>query len=351
MQVDYIVVGQGICGTLFSNYLLQSGKTVLVIDRYNPASASYTASGVINPVTGRRIVRTWMIEELLPFALDAYTQLGQQLQKKFISHCNVLDFHPTPQMRDAFAERMPDEAAYLTIPENADDWQQYFRYNYGVGEIQPCLLIDLHKLLHSYRQYLLQQNALLDEQFDWQHCTVTQEQVTYKNISAKNIICCEGVAGTENPYFNRLPYATNKGEALIVSIPGLPRQHIYKQGISIVPWQEDLFWIGSTYEWSYTNLLPSASFRNKTEEQLRYWLKLPFTTIDHIAAERPANIERRPFAGFHPVHTSVGVLNGMGTKGCSLAPYFAQQLAQHLTTGETILPQADIKRFTRILSQ
>ena len=351
MQVDYIIVGQGICGTFLSNCLLNTGNSVLVIDSYNPYSASFTASGVINPVTGRRIVRTWMIEDLLPNAINAYKALEQQLQHAIISQCNVLDFHPTPQMQDAFLKRMQNEIDYLKIPENTNDWQHYFRYNYGVGEIQPCLLIDLHTLLINYRKSLLHQNALLDEVFDWNQCVVSPEQVEYKNIKAKKIICCEGVAGLQNPYFNRLPYATNKGEALIVSVPGLPRQHIYKQGISIVPWKEDLFWIGSTYEWNYTNLAPNESFRKKTEEQLRYWLKIPFTIIDHVVAERPANIERRPFVGFHPVHTSVGVLNGMGTKGCSLAPYFAQQLAQHLTQELPILPEADIKRFTRILSQ
>jgi hypothetical protein len=41
---------------------------VIVIDESNPFTATKAASGVINPVTGRRIVRTWRIEELLPFA-------------------------------------------------------------------------------------------------------------------------------------------------------------------------------------------------------------------------------------------------------------------------------------------
>jgi hypothetical protein len=40
----------------------------------------------------------------------------------------------------------------------------------------------------------------------------------------------------------------------------------------------------------------------------------------------------------------------MGTKGCSLAPYFAKQLIDHIEQGSTIEPEADIKRFTSILS-
>jgi hypothetical protein len=44
-------------------------------------------------------------------------------------------------------------------------------------------------------------------------------------------------------------------------------------------------------------------------------------------------------------------MNGMGTKGCSLAPWFARELANHLLLGTPIHPQADIGRFTKILGK
>ena len=78
-------------------------------------------------------------------------------------------------------------------------------------------------------------------------------------------------------------------------------------------------------------------------------LKIPFTITDHFAAVRPAALERRPFVGIHPYRPSLGILNGMGTKGCSLAPYFSKQLTDALTNGQQIDSLADIKRFSRIL--
>jgi len=41
----------------------------------------------------------------------------------------------------------------------------------------------------------------------------------------------------------------------------------------------------------------------------------------------------------------------MGTKGCSLAPFFAKQLTDLLVSNTAIEPEADIKRFSRILSK
>lgn len=357
MEVDHIILGQGICGTFLSYYLLKLGKKVLVIDEPLPFTASKVASGVINPVTGRRIVKTWLIDELLPFALDAYTAIGNELNTPLIRQCSLLDFHPTPQMKEAFTQRMEEDPQYLHTP-NEIPWHQYFRFNYGIGEIAPCLLIDIQTLLSKWRQKLKDDNLLIEQRFDFTRLTLHPSGITYQlsdssaSIAKSSaLICCEGVSGFDNPYFNRLPYVRTKGEALIADIPGLPSTHIYKQGISIVPWQDGLFWIGSSYEWDYADANPTTAFRYKTEQQLNYLLKLPYRIIDHLSSERPANVERRPFVGLHPLHNSIGILNGMGTKGCSLAPFFAQQLAAHLAHNALIDILADVKRFKRILSK
>jgi glycine/D-amino acid oxidase-like deaminating enzyme len=354
MRVDYIIVGQGLCGTFLSWNLLKAGKSVVVIDAPQPFTATKVASGIINPVTGRRIVRTWMIEDLLPFAIDAYTQLGQQINTTLVEESSILDFHPTPQMQQAFAERLPQEPTFLHLPDKEEDasWRHFFRYNYGIGKIQPALILHLQAMLANWRLYLQQHQLLLEETFNHGELVfnTAAEEVQYKDVSAAKIICCDGVAGFNLPWFNKLPYVRTKGEAIIADIPGLPRTQLYKQGITIVPWKDGLFWIGSNYVWDYEDALPTTVFRKKVEEQLNYWLRIPYTITDHLAAERPANIERRPFVGLHPHQPLLGILNGMGTKGCSLAPFFAHELTRHLLHQLPINPLADVQRFKRVLA-
>ncbi|HMH31943.1 MAG TPA: hypothetical protein VK543_02880, partial [Puia sp.] len=64
-----------------------------------------------------------------------------------------------------------------------------------------------------------------------------------------------------------------------------------------------------------------------------------------------ATLERRPFVGFHPLKKNIGILNGMGTKGCSLAPFFASQLVQHIRHQSAIIPEAGVQRFSNILGR
>jgi glycine/D-amino acid oxidase-like deaminating enzyme len=126
---------------------------------------------------------------------------------------------------------------------------------------------------------------------------------------------------------------------------------VFKKGMSIVPWRDGLYWVGSSYEWTFEHAEPTKVFRQRAEAALREWVKLPFRVLEQVASVRPATLERRPFVGFHPLYPAVGVLNGMGTKGCSLAPFFARQLVRHIVDGTAILPEADVRRFSKILSR
>lgn len=352
MQVDYLIIGQGICGTLLSWYLHREGKSFLVLDDGNEHSSSKIAAGIINPVTGRRYVSTWMIEEVMPFALQAYEKLGDYLQTNLVSEKSIIDFFPSPQMRNAFIDRLTENDTYLHSFPDQNHFNRYFQYDFGCGEIRPSYTVHLSLLLASWRKRLLEMGALEQTSFSPEELKFHDDGISYGNINAQKIIFCEGVDGASNPFFHLLPFAPNKGEALIIECPDLTNEHIFKKGIMLAPLPvQNTFWTGSNYQWEFRDDQPSDEFYRRTVSVLDGWLKLPYKVLFHKAAVRPATIERRPFVGLHPHKPAVGILNGMGTKGTSLAPYFAHQLTQHLIHGFPIAPEADVRRFMRILSR
>lgn len=351
MQTDFLIVGQGIAGTWLSYYLQKEGYSCVVVDEWKETTASRVAAGMINPVTGRKVVRTWLIEELLPFAEAAYHEIGQLLQVTAIDRKDIIDFYPTVQMKLAFEKAVPEESDYLSLPENENDWLSAFQYELGYGKIQPAYVVFLQHLLPAWRNHLQQRSTLRNEKLELADLLVQPDHVRYQDITASKIIFCDGVESYQNPWFRNLPFAQNKGEIIWIEVDGLPNQHIFKKGITLSPWNGNVFWAGPSYEWNFEHDQPTAAFREKTEMILKNWLKLPFKTVDHKASLRPATVERRPFVGLHPLHPSIGIFNGMGTKGCSLSPYFANQFVQHLKNGTAITPEADIKRFTRVLSR
>jgi glycine/D-amino acid oxidase-like deaminating enzyme len=349
-KVDYLIIGQGLVGTWLSYYVLKAGKTCMVVNDSHTAAASQVASGVINPVTGRRIVQTWMIDTFLPFALKAYTDLGAQLNTTIVKEAPVFLIHPSLQMQESFEYRYEHDNVYLQ-KNNASDFEAYMHTPFGTGQINQTIWIDLNLMITGWRQQLINNTQYIDAKFDIADLQITNEGVSWNEIQANRILFCDGIASMENSYFKMLPFAPNKGEALIVEIKDLPNQAIYKNNMTIVPWKDQLFWVGSNYDWEFTDTKPSIDFRNKMEMALRQLLKIPFIVVDHIAGIRPANQERRPFVGLHPSYPAIGICNGMGTKGCSLAPYFAHQLIAHCEQGSPIHPEASLERFEQILKK
>ena len=352
MQTDIIIVGQGICGTLLSWVLHKEGKSVIVIDNHLPNASSKVAAGIINPVTGRRYVYSWMIDTVMPFAIDTYKEMEVALGIDIVQAKSIIDFFPSVQMREAFVTRITEDDTFVHTYPDQNHFNQYFNYDFGCGEIRPAYMVNLAALLSTWREHLQKRGELREATFDAANLTVTKEGVTYDDISAQQIIFCDGIQSAQNPWFQLLPFSANKGEALLIESEGLTNSHIFKKGLMMAPlWQPNLFWVGSNYQWEFEDEAPSERFYNTTKMHLEQWLKVPFKIIDHKAAVRPATLERRPFVGFHPVDANVGILNGMGTKGTSLAPFFANQLAQHIVHRFPISEEADVKRFSRILSK
>lgn len=347
-----IIVGQGVSGTLFSWFCAQHNLDFIIIDNSLANSPSKTAAGLINPVTGRRVVTVWMDDIILPFAETTYKEIGRQLGIEAISKMDIVDFFPNPFMKESFLKKMSQQAPYISLAKDEQYLNEYFNYEFGTGIIEPAYIVHLQQLLPAWRKHLLSEKKLIEQPFNFNKLHVSADSVQYENIVADLIVFCDGVEGSENPYFHLLPFALNKGEAIIIEAPELPAGHIYKKSMTLAPFGEPgIFWAGTNYIWEFDDNLPTEAFRKSTEQNLNSWLKVPYKILDHKAAVRPATVERRPFVGLHPLYENVGILNGMGTKGCSLAPYFASQLVQHIINQQPLEKEADIARHARILSR
>lgn len=351
MDFDYLIIGAGICGTWLSYYLLNENKKVIVIDDNDSTSASKVASGLINPVTGRRVVTTWMADELLPFVWQEYRKIEKLFSTQLIQQKDILAFPSAPDLLQAFEKRKNEGNSYIyTSPVPKENLAAYFNFPYNVMQISPCYLVDVTEFISQWRNYLQQKSVLLNEQFNEDEIKLFDDYLQYKNIIATKIIYCNGIQAAQSKYWKRLPFVPNKGQALIVTIDNLSDEYIYKFGhLSLIPWQEKLWWIGSSNELNFSTGEPTEDFFQTTVASLKKILKVDFKIEEHLSSIRPAAVERRPFVGVHSVYNQISILNGMGSKGCSLAPWFAKELTEHLINNKTINVLADVKRYTNVL--
>ena len=67
MITDYLIIGQGLAGSLLAWELIQRDCKVVIIDN-GKENASQVAAGLINPITGMRFVKSADVDTLLPAA-------------------------------------------------------------------------------------------------------------------------------------------------------------------------------------------------------------------------------------------------------------------------------------------
>lgn len=345
---DFIIVGQGIAGTLLAHALMRAGKSVLVIDDHHRGASSQAAAGIMNPITGRRYVKSWRVDDLLPVAKPTYRELENLLGIKIFHPRRILRTMANAKEENDWLGRTaePGYAPYIADATQLGTYAQKTQPAFGYGEVLRGGQVDLPLLIEHFRKYLAQSDAMLDQKFNFDELEILPEGVRYQNLTAEKIIFCEGANVKQNPFFNYLPLEGNKGQSLIVRIPGAGFEKILKQQVFIVPLAErDLYWIGSTYERQYADDQPTEQGLRYLHERLAQVLRVPFEVVEHMAAVRPTVADRRPMLGLHPEFSQLGIFNGLGTKGASLGPFWAKQLVDFLLHEEPLDEAVDIQRF------
>jgi glycine/D-amino acid oxidase-like deaminating enzyme len=120
---------------------------------------------------------------------------------------------------------------------------------------------------------------------------------------------------------------------------------MFKHKVFLVPLSDGTYWIGSTSDNHFTHEDPESARAAQLEDHLREIIRVPFEVLDHQAAVRPTVRDRRPIVGRHPVHPRLWLLNGLGTKGTSLAPLAVEQLVNHILHDSPLLKEINIERF------
>ncbi|MES2480232.1 MAG: FAD-dependent oxidoreductase [Bacteroidota bacterium] len=326
VHTDYLIIGQGMAGTLLSYELMQAGKSVMVIDTKSRHNTSLVASAVINPLVGKNWTLAKEAERIIPVALETYHNLNQLLNEDLVQQKSILVFHRDELSADNFSKQKASGNPYLieNNPEQVADWFAPF----GIGEVNPVYTIDAQSLLRKWADFLLLKNALLEEQFQFDELKISTDKIQYKEVIADKIVFCEGAIGRQNPFFPALNFTQNRGDALLLSIPHLSTEHIYHKDFRLVPHRDNLFWCGSNYIWEYDSLVPDTDWRKETERELKNWLKLHFETVDHWVAERPTTAGQQSLMLQNEQHKNLYFFNGLGTRGFSAGPSLAKEMAQ-----------------------
>jgi glycine oxidase len=343
-QADYLIIGQGLAGSVLARILLQRGRRVVVADEANPSAASRVSAGLVNPVTGMKLVKTRQAEILIPNARDFYRSWESELGCQFFHDRVIWRFFQsareqelwekkkdTPELAP-FVEALPQIREHLLCPQR------------GGFALRQAGNLDTVTLLDLVRQKLKVDQVLVEGKVNPGAVEVDSNGVSWQGIRAKRVIFCEGAGARENPWFSWIPFKNAKGETLTIRGPALAHKVVYNRGKWLLPLSDGLYRAGATYEWNDLTTVPTDAGREEILSGLRSLVTWEPKVEHHQAGIRPIVADTHPALGLHPTQPRVGIFNGLGSKGVIWAPYFAEQLVRHLEDGTPIDATADVRR-------
>src|SRR5688500_19094765 len=80
LEVDLLIIGQGLAGSAVAMRAIGRGYKVLVQDEPSENRSSLIAAGLFNPITGKKNVKTWLADEIFP-CLHQYYRWTECLTK------------------------------------------------------------------------------------------------------------------------------------------------------------------------------------------------------------------------------------------------------------------------------
>jgi glycine oxidase len=333
--VDYLIVGQGLAGSVFAALLLERGRSFLVVDDNHRTAASKAAGGIINPITGKRLNRPALIGELLQEAFSTYPKIERLLSVPLFSKRNVLRLFTdsVEQQRWEVKRQLAEykeyvSAAYPEVPANLAN-------THGAFEITTAGQVDIRELIGVFRSLLRAQGRLLEAPFDYERLRISSTAVEWYDVRAQYAIFCEGYRMSENPYFNAIKLNPAKGEVLTLEAPDFDDSRVIQRGKWIFRGLSGEILAGTTYSWDRLDETPTCEAKDQIRKGIQSFCKFDFDVREHRAGVRAVTMaDNRPIVGVHPKWPRLAILNGFGSKGALQVPFSARQLLENLERNE-----------------
>lgn len=341
---DYLIVGHGLAGALLSQELIKRGKRLIVVDSNNKNAASKVAAGIYNPITGRKMRKTWMADQFFPMLSSYYTELEQVLNTRFFYDIGIYrPFFSIEQQNDWNANMEKYEHFVSEVSSKRHSSGRFYD-EFGGIYLKNAGYVDVKKLLESHENFLTDKGSYREALFHKDQLKVENGRVSYGGMGFDKVVFCSGAKQELLPHFDWLPFKPVKGEIFDFRLD-IEIETIVNRGVFILPRGNGVYRVGATYDWKNLNEETTELGKFELLEKMNLLFNGKAELIGGIAGIRPATKDRRPFIGVHPQFEQLYIFNGFGSKGVSMIPYFSKKFADCLESNETIEKEVNISRY------
>ncbi len=328
---------------------MQQGHSILIVDPCLKQTASRTAAGLINPITGKRLVKVAGVEHYLPAAKELYEQLSKHFAQPFFHNKEQVRLFQSEDEVIQWKKRNSQSAYAPFLGErfNAKD-KPYLSNNVLGGFVQKqCGYLDTVALLDTLRDYFKAKNCFINNHVSLDDVKIDAADVEWRDYRAKKIIFSDGHHLLRNKWFSWLPLQPVQGEILTMATDTSIPNEIVQFGKWLLPLADGQFKLGASWQWQpldgQSNEKLATEMLNTCHRQLPQFKHAKL--LKKNIGIRPGTRDKQPFLGCHPHHQQLVVFNGFGSKGSLIIPWYSERLSDYLSNDKKLPQSADINRY------
>lgn len=342
MQVDFLIVGQGLAGSLLAHALRARGRSVAVVDDVWKSAASQVAAGLMTPLTGRRFTLTKGYPELFAFARQRLGEL-EVFRPIDVYRMFVDDEQRRRGLKRAQCETCRPFIARITSQQGELDAGLTDAFG---GALMHGAWVDLPKLLADTRRLLAAEGLYFLDAFDPAQAVAVADGVEWKGIRAGGIVYCDGYKSALRGPFKHLAWQPVKGEALNLTSDAPQKPFMLNREGWALPLGEGRWRTGANWQWDALDEVPTEAQKLKFLNRFRGYFNVPVSVevTAHVAGVRPCTQDSHPFLGTHPEMSRTHLFNGLGPRGTVWAPLLAEEMADYLVSGKPLRQEVDLRR-------
>lgn len=311
------LVGFGIAGASLAA-TAPHGVHLVVFDVAGRRCSSRVATGLVNPIVLKRRRVVWRAQEALEVARSTYPNA-------LCSSGAIYEVLRTVQELNDW-QALGDHSALgtylgevLAVPRGIQ--------GVGLGEVRGSFRLNVLGFL----EYMRAQVDVVNESVEQLEPQGDGSWMINGTEHFDRVLLAEGYQARWAEYFwGPLGFARTWGQGLRVAVEANPTVMLHRSHF-LLPDGDGLHQLGASFGWGIEHGdqdPPEASASQAAEllNSAREWVEGPIEVKDQWTGIRPNTQDRRPRWGWHPEHPTLGMLNGLGSRGTLHAPLLAQEL-------------------------
>ena len=348
-MIDFLIIGQGLSGSLLAWELIQRGCSVVIVDN-GIENASKIAAGLINPVTGMRLVKSEDTGMLLTEARSCYSQLEGFFHEEFFRLKPMVRIFRSKEELNEAKNRLktPDYKEFINFIQSDESYIGNIAAPLGYMEQSQTGYLLTRSLLDCLKTYFISRNCYRKAAIAYDDIQI-EPTLQWQDVNPTQIIFCEGYQAIKNPWFSWLPFQPVKGEILTIQHDAQLPDKILNYGNWLIPLKSDQIRVGATFDRENLNTHPTEEGKNMLLNGLGHLSSDldHLSIIRHQANIRPSTLDRNPYIGHHPTHNQLAIFNGFGAKGSLQIPWYSKHFTDNLLAGRPLLSTCHINRHYR----